>query len=181
MLIVSIAFLSPPLTRSVLAQPSAEYQLKAAVLHKFLGFVDRPVEDPLHIRSKTDEICLLGMNPFGDALTRIARVQSRSGREVAVKALENPDHAGGCDVVFISKTEAHRLPESLEQLRPHRVLTVSDIPGFAYLGGMIELRLQNRYVRFAINQGAAESSGIRISSQLLALATEVLGSRQGEP
>jgi hypothetical protein len=51
------------------------------------------------------------------------------------------------------------------------VLTVSDVRGFANLGGIIEFRIIANKVRFDINVNAAESAGLIISSKLLSLAT----------
>jgi hypothetical protein len=53
------------------------------------------------------------------------------------------------------------------------VLTVGDTDGFAQRGGAINFTLQARKVRFEINPAAAEQAGLKMSSQLLKLATLV--------
>jgi hypothetical protein len=53
-------------------------------------------------------------------------------------------------------------------------LTISDTPGFVQAGGIIELKLRAGRIRFDINQGAARQVGLKLSSQLLKLADEVL-------
>jgi hypothetical protein len=50
------------------------------------------------------------------------------------------------------------------------VLTISDGKGFAEAGGMIELYVEEGRMRFAINMGATERSGLHLSSRLLRLA-----------
>lgn len=55
---------------------------------------------------------------------------------------------------------------------PHAgVLTVSDAPGFAAAGGIIELFAEGNKVRFTINMEAASAAGLAISSRLAQLAS----------
>ncbi len=49
-------------------------------------------------------------------------------------------------------------------------MTVSDIPGFARAGGMIELPLEGERVAIVLNRRAAQSRGIEFNAQLLRLA-----------
>ena len=51
-----------------------------------------------------------------------------------------------------------------------RLVTVSDIPGFAQLGGMIELPLEGERVGIVINRSSARKSGFEFNAQLLRLA-----------
>ena len=59
-------------------------------------------------------------------------------------------------------------------LRGDAVLTVADTPGFAERGVMINFFITREdKVRFEANLEEAENSGLRLSSQLLKLATIV--------
>jgi hypothetical protein len=51
---------------------------------------------------------------------------------------------------------------------------VGDGDGFAARGGMINFLLEEQKVRFEINTAASQVAGVRISSQLLKLATRLL-------
>jgi hypothetical protein len=53
------------------------------------------------------------------------------------------------------------------------VLTVSDRSGFLRDGGMIGFVIENRRVRFDINQAAAVRAGLSLSSKLLSVARSV--------
>ena len=50
------------------------------------------------------------------------------------------------------------------------ILTVGETAQFLREGGMVRFYLQNNNVRFQINQKNAEAAGLKVSSQLLALA-----------
>jgi len=80
----------------------------------------------------------------------------------------------GCHVLFVSSA-ADRVPLFVNAATGAPILTVSDAPGFLDEGGMIELRIIDRRIRFAVNVQAASRAGLRLSSQLLDLAIEVRG------
>ena len=79
-----------------------------------------------------------------------------------------------CHVLYIAEFEIQRIDEVLNNVRKFPVLTISDAPGFVQAGGIIGLKLRANRIRFDINQGAAHSAGLKLSSQLLKLADEVL-------
>ena len=53
-------------------------------------------------------------------------------------------------------------------------LRVSDQPGFAQQGGMVELKRRGARMGLVVNLGALESAGLKASSKLLQLS-EVVG------
>ena len=53
------------------------------------------------------------------------------------------------------------------------VLTVGESSGFCRWGGMVNFRLDGQNLRLEINDTAARQSGLRVSAQLLELATIV--------
>jgi hypothetical protein len=61
------------------------------------------------------------------------------------------------------------------------VLTVGTSDQFARSGGMVGLFVEDGRMRFAINPDAAQRSGVRLSSRLLALAKLVKDARHGQP
>lgn len=153
---------------------SRENQLKAAVLHKFYNYVQWD-EAPFR---PAQEICIVGQNPFGTALERLsAEAKPNSARVLAVRTVASPSQAASCAIVFISRSESEQLASVLESLGATPLITVSDIPGFALAGGVIELTVDKGRIRFIINNDAAQAHHVKISSSLLKLASEVLGQR----
>ena len=57
------------------------------------------------------------------------------------------------------------------------ILTVSDLPGFDRAGGMIELVVRERRLRFEINLDAVRGARLRLDPKLLRLALELHGAR----
>ncbi|MEW6164720.1 MAG: YfiR family protein [Pseudomonadota bacterium] len=151
-------------------QAVSEYAVKSALLFKLPQFVYRPggEDDP------TIEICLLGRNPFGGAFERLAQMPI-NGRPVQLFSLGSAAEAGRCDFVFVARSEADELNGVLRRLAAHPVVTVSDIPGFARAGGMVEFALGGEGAAIAIllNRRAANTWRIAFNAQLLRLARVV--------
>ncbi|QQS55390.1 MAG: YfiR family protein [Candidatus Competibacteraceae bacterium] len=148
-----------------------EYAVKAAYLYNFAKFVEWPPE----VFSATDSplvICIAGDNPFGTALEAL-RDKVVEGRPVEVRHIPTATGLDRCNVVFIGRAEQRRLKTVLAELARLPILTVSDIGGFAQAGGMIGLFETEQRIRFNINIMAARQANLKLSSQLLKLATIV--------
>jgi hypothetical protein len=169
---LSVSLLGPsgaPLGAAAAAEPSREYLIKAAFLYNFAKFTRWPA-DSFSDGSTPLRVCVFGEDPFGVALESIADKTIR-GREVSVRRIESVEVGTACHLLFISASEAARLPGILDSLRGRPVLTIADMPGFARSGGIINLKTnQNEKIRFEINVGIAKRAGLRFSSKLLKLA-----------
>ncbi|HOI17929.1 MAG TPA: YfiR family protein [Geobacteraceae bacterium] len=149
---------------------AGEYQIKAAFILNFAGFVDWP--DPPR-SNNLFTIAILGHDPFESAIDSL-NGKTVKGRKVVIKRYDDPEEARDADILFISASEKRALPRIMKTLRNRPVLTVGDSQGFARSGVMISMVMQRKRVGFEINNQAAQQAGIRISSQLLKLAREVI-------
>jgi hypothetical protein len=157
----------------VYAQRAAsEYEVKAAYLYNFGKFVVWP-EKSAPNQGEPFEICVLGEDPFGSALDSAVVGETIGGKGVAISRISRPQDIDHCRVLFISASEAARLPEILASLDKASVLTVSDMPQFSQRGGMIEFVLDGNRVRFAVNVTNAEDAGLNLSAALLKVAVRV--------
>lgn len=155
----------------------SEYQLKAAFVYNFAKFVDWPPKAYSGPQSPF-AICILGDDPFGSVIDDALRGKTVEDHPVVIHREKDAAAARHCQIVFVSASEKHRLSEILDTLKGANALVVGDFGGFASAGGAIELTLQDSRIRFAINPGAADNAGLRISSKLLALATIVHGNTE---
>ncbi len=151
------------------AQPAPEYALKAAVIYNITKFVEWP-PDAFNSRSDPVKVCVLGENPFGDALVQALSGRLHENRNLTVRYLHDSGAAIGCHVLFVSTSEQNRFRSILDQVSSRATLTIGDADDFAALGGIVDLKLEDRKVRIQVNLAAAAKSQIRISSRLLSLA-----------
>jgi hypothetical protein len=149
--------------------PPTEYQIKAAFLFNFAKFVEWPA--PAFAEETSPMVIgILGENPFRDDLERMIQGKTINNRPLVIKAFRSPAEATNCHVLFISTSEKTRLPDVFASLRGTSVLTVGETERFTEAGGMIKFVLEGGKIRFQVNDAAARSAGLKISSKLLSLA-----------
>jgi len=150
------------------SQPT-EYQIKAAFIFNFAKFVEWPAA-AFAKASSPIVVGVLGENPFRDALEKTIKNKTVDEHPVIIREFRAATDATNCHILFISGSEKGRLPQILKQLNGRNVLTVGEMPGFTGEGGMINFVLDGTKIRFQINNDAANSAGLKISSKLLKLS-----------
>lgn len=150
-------------------EEAEEYHVKAAFLYNFAKFVEWPAQA---FRTPQDPIvvCVLGRNPFGNALDDVIRGKSIAGRAFEFRQVADAQAASACQILFVSASEGKRFRSLYGSLKPAGILTVGEEQGFAADGGVINFKLEGGRVRFEINVDAAEHEQLHISSKLLSLA-----------
>ncbi|HZM05288.1 MAG TPA: YfiR family protein [Candidatus Saccharimonadales bacterium] len=150
-------------------ETTAEYKVKAVYLIKFVQFVGWPAsafasgDAPLVIG-------VLGNDPFGRVLDEVPEGEVVKNRRVVIRRYRNIRDVDNAQVLFIGQSEAPRIRPILGELKGQSILTVSDIEGFSYEGGIVRFLMVNNKVRFRINVDAARDANLQISSKLLQLA-----------
>jgi len=152
----------------------SEYQVKAAYLYNFGKFVSWPAD--AGVTSEFD-VCVLGTDPFGPLLDATVSDSTINGKRVIARRIVRAQDAATCRVVFIAASESQRLSSDLAILSKLHVLTVSDNSHFLDRGGMIQFVFEGDRVRFAVNLTAAQEAGLTLSSELLKVATRVVGTQ----
>ena len=160
--------LGSPMAVQADSSQAKEYEVKAAFLYNFANFVKWP-EDAFSDEQSPLYICIVGDNPFGEALN-LLKEKSVQNRDLVVKHYPEAQLIEPCQVLFVSASLAKNLPEILQHAKEKNMLTVSDMAGFAEQGGIIGLVTVQNKIRFEINIKAAEQHGLTISSRLLKLA-----------
>jgi hypothetical protein len=165
-LIASTNWQSPAKAQS---EGLAEYEVKAAFLFNFSKFVDWPESSFADARAPI-VLGIVGDNPFGDDLRNIVNGQVVKGRSIRVSTFRFGDDLRACQIIFVGASERGHTLQILASLRGADVLTVSDIDGFAKVGGVMQFVVEQGRVRFLVNLEAASQTKLRINSKLLALA-----------
>ena len=149
-----------------------EYLIKAALLYniaKFTRWPDQAFESP----ETPLRVCVIGEDPFGPALETIDGKLVKQ-RAVVTARPEAISDAKTCHVIFVSASERWRLEEILDAVGESPALTVADMPDFAAVGGIINLKVVENLSRFDINVKAATKARLSLSSKLLVLADQVI-------
>lgn len=157
-----------------------EYVVKAAILFNFIKLVEWPATMPAPANEPI-RVGLLGhahcCKPVADALEgKLVRQRPLRVRQFSdLKGLEE------CQVVFLARDEKARLKPLLEKVNGKSILTIGECEGFVEAGGVINLVVADRKVRYYVNPAAAERAGLKLSADLLRLGMVVKAGETAPP
>ena len=148
---------------------SKEYQIKAVFLFNFAQFVKWPSK----AFSRPDgpfTIGILGNDPFSTFLDETVKGEKVEGHPLVIRRCGSAEEAEGCQILFISGSEASRMESILAVLKGRNILTVSDTEGFLRDGGVVRFVTEENRIHFRISPEAAKHAKLAISSKVLRLA-----------
>ena len=153
-----------------LAQVSKEYQLKAVFLWRLAQFTQWPSE-AFESADSPIVICVLGENPFGDALEEAVRGETAHGRKLVVRHYRSVQEIKACHILYIGGSAARQVKEIIAALRGRSILTVSDIEGFALsYDGMVRFLTEQNKIKLRVNLKAATAARLALDPRLLRTA-----------
>lgn len=153
-------------------ESAAEISVKAAIVHKIAKFVSWP--DARFVSSSGMlRLCVLGDSVVFDAFAAL-RERPIHGRTLQVVAATDPSTvAESCEVLYLGGDDERAASEWLDPVAGQPVLTFGNAGAYGANGSIVTMMIRRNKVRFAINLDANENTGLRISAQLLQLATTV--------
>jgi hypothetical protein len=126
----------------------SEYQVKAAYLSNFGKFVEWPAKPA---QGEPFNVCVLGQDPFGDALDAAFEGEVVDHTPVAARRIQKPEEAVHCRILFVGSSGDSQVKSALAAAGKANILTVGENPDFTKRGGMIQFVLDGNRVRFEIN------------------------------
>jgi len=94
-------------------------------------------------------------------------------QNISTVLIEDISDLGQCNVVYVGAAAEPKINAILSAVKNKAILTVSNVPDFTNLGGMIELVLVNNKLRFKVNMKEILNSQLKMSSHVLKLAIDV--------
>jgi hypothetical protein len=163
--------------RQPAAKPLPPEGVKASYLIYFGQYITWPA-DAVPNPKQTFEIGILGRDPFGAHLNVFAGHEV-AGRKIVIRQFDTMKQYAPCHLVFISgddtpgqpQTAEARLRDALARLAKTPVLIVTETPGFARQGAVINFvdDAPRQQIRMEINRTAEEQASLTISVSLLKL------------
>jgi hypothetical protein len=151
---------------------SLEFPVKATYLYKFAPFVEWPADAFASPQSPV-VMCVVGADPFGPVLDRAVAGERIRERPIVVRRLSAADRNAGCHIMYIAGSPAQSVEAALRAVEGAPILTITDATHQSAAKGIVHFLVQERRVRFQIDDMAAAQCRIKISSKLLNLAVSV--------
>ena len=150
-----------------------EASVKAAFLYKFAGYIEWPAS----AFASPDAPFVIGVLGSDEVVAELAKLvpgRAIEGHPAVVKRLKEGEPLKGVHVLFIGKSESARLAAITRAAQREGVLAVSEAERGLEAGSAINFVVSEDRVGFEVSLDAAEKSGHRISSRMLAVARRVL-------
>ena len=159
------------------AESYSEDAVKAAFLYRFTGYVEWPAQALADTRFT---IAVLNADGVAAELERLLQnrlIQSRAAQVRPIKTIKELD---GAQMLYIGAAHREELRHLIAATAGRPVLVVTNEEGGLDSGSTVNFLLIDQRVRFEISLDAAESSSLKVASELLAVAIRVRGRRLTE-
>ncbi|GAB4264780.1 MAG: hypothetical protein Kow0065_15550 [Methylomicrobium sp.] len=151
-------------------------RVKAAFVLNIARFVTWP--DGAFMSQESDlSFCLYRDNPIHRAVEMLQN-EAVAGRRITVNRIETWTESGTCHIMLIARQQLRRYLDEArsEEIRP--VLTIVDLTDSENVSAeaneaLVTLVRNDKRIGFQINLGRSLQAGLKMSSQLLKLATIV--------
>jgi hypothetical protein len=166
------ASLRPTTTAQGKRELSPEYQVKAAILHKFVKYTDWP-KDAFENKESPIVIEVIGTDPFLGRLRETFKGKKLHDREIVVRHSRTEPEKLDAHLVFMGDMSPKARVKLIARCAVLPVLLVGDEPNLAVQGAAVSFYISKGKVRFEINPDVAKVSRLKISSKLIKLARVV--------
>lgn len=166
-LALSLAF-----ARVYAQQQPLDYQVKAAMAYKFLGYSEWPEKRFSDVHSPY-RIWVLGSNDIKNELQNIVANRIVNGRSIEVYSATSADQITNAHLVFVARSMESLLPSLAMSAEKNSYLIITENQQGLIKGSTINLRLVDGRIGFDISVKCAQSYGIALSSRLLSIAVSI--------
>ena len=161
-------------------QTADEYSTKTAFMVKMTNFINWPDNSDNSDNNQNGSIftiCLEGPQNKFASLHNWASSGIIKQKPVILQYINDSlSNLASCNILYI--TEEQNLETYLDISHKEGILTISDKPGNAHRGVLVNFSNTNKNISFEINLDAAKRIGFKINPRLLKLATIVSSQRE---
>jgi hypothetical protein len=161
--LVLTAVVSLPAQRAV-----DEPGMKAAYMEQFAKFIEWPGDADAPAAPR---VFCMSDPVVADAADSAGTDRRIGGRPAVVKRVKPGDDVRSCSMLFVGGSSTESIRKFLASTKDLSIFTVGDGPSFTAAGGMVHFYSEQNRLRFAVNPAIAQRAGLKLSSQLLSLAT----------
>lgn len=154
------------------AAVALEHEVKAAMLYKFLGYIEWPAS-VFPSEQSPYVIAVIGAKDIANELQDITRLRTVNNRPVEVREIEHPQAQTDAHMVFVGRNEESRAQRLLIETRKLPIVTVTENEQGLQEGAVINLRLVDGQMKFDVSLPESDDAQLRFSARMLAIASTV--------
>lgn len=148
--------------------PVPATDVKAVFLYRFAGYVQWP-----RTSNGTFGIAVIGAPAVAAQLKQLLPNHPIQGRRAQVRSITRLSELQNAQILYIGPNFHGNLHSLIAPLANRPVLVVTDEPDGLDAGGIVNFLIEQQHVRFEVSTAAARRAGLKISSDLLAVAVRV--------
>ncbi len=156
------------------AEAYSEDAVKAAFLYRFTGYVQWP--PPAHPGAPFT-IVVLDADGIAAELGQLLQTHQIQDRSAQVRSIRSIREFQDAQVLYVGAAHLENLRHVIAAMAGRPVLIVTSEDGALDAGSMVNFVLLDQRVRFEIGLDAAHGAGLKVASELLAVAIRVRGRR----
>ena len=146
------------------------YKLHAMFIYHFTKYIDWP---PNAMRNEF-RIGVIGNSPITSELQQLLRDKQVNRKKVVIKEEElNGFMPSNYDIVFLSAESSGKFNSLDDASNGFPVLVITEQYGLLRKGSMINFLVREEKLRFEINKTKMLSRNLKVSNELLKLATKI--------
>ncbi|MBI4906445.1 MAG: YfiR family protein [Acidobacteria bacterium] len=167
-LILLFSWFQPPGSAGASTQRGSTALGPPEVVYRLSQFVQWP--NPSSQRPEF-HICLIGDDPDYIHWTALMARRELAGRNIVVRHVNDRAQIRGCEVAVVGRSLQSRARSILTAISNQPVLTVGAFPGFASLGGIVELTQSEPRRIMTLNPVSARRAGLVLCDGILSVAS----------
>ncbi|MTI22423.1 YfiR family protein [Fulvivirga sp. RKSG066] len=136
------------------------------MIYNFVKYIQWPANN----NSQQFVIGVIGDDEVFNTLNSWYDGKVRGNKTFAIKNFSSAAEVAGCDILYVAKGASNQFDEIKTKLSNAATLIITDKPGLGQKGSGINFKTVNGKLAFEMNQGVIESSKLKVSSQLTAMA-----------
>lgn len=151
-----------------------DYRVHAMFIYHFTKYIEWPAKR----NHEGFQISFLGSTPVLEELTAVTENKLIDNRKVNIQSVQPGDRLlRNSDIIYIPNSRKFS-PEIVKELSNSLsdlpVLIITEQQGMLQHGSMINLVVSDEKLRFQINKTLIQSRSMKVSSELLRLANQIL-------
>ena len=117
-------------------------------------------------------IGVIGNSEILSALNEMASSKKKTGtgEVIEIKKYSSVENIDDCNILFVSNDAVNNLEKIVDQTSSKPILIITESPGMATKGSIINFVDQNGKIKFELNEAKATTRGLVVSGSLTSLA-----------